>query len=331
MAEDLKESPAVLGEAEVVTAPVEGTHGGRHMTSTSGTQEEVDSALRYSVQTEGTSPPDTVAATPAVAPAPDAAPVTPDVVAPDPKSKDRGSVQDRISHYTLLAREADQRAVLAEQRAANLELQLATQPTPETPAAPAVEPIPAELATTQELGDYIARTVKAGVETGLAERDTRTREAQAEVAATQAKTAWTRQISNAAAEHEDWDQVFLQAATTETGTISVEQLAETFPNGAHVLYDLVKNSPQALTRMGQMSPRDRERAFAVAADRVQRATEGGQADPVAPMPPATPTPSAPTPMTPVAPSAPSVEPPVLNEHSTREDYKAWKAARGIKF
>ena len=53
MAEDAKATPAVLGEVEVVTAPVEGTHGGRHMTSTMGTQAEVDSALRYSAQTEG--------------------------------------------------------------------------------------------------------------------------------------------------------------------------------------------------------------------------------------------------------------------------------------
>ncbi len=238
------------------TGPAEATDKGIRITSTTDTQEQVDSAM-------GKTPPETPQETPPETPPPPSdqppaetsAPASDEVTTPEVLSAEEqedlsysARVKKRIKILSTRNYEKDARIATLEQELA------ATAPPPvpdETPTVPQ-RPRTEDFTSTEDYIEAVS-TWKAEeiVSERLAARDTKAREDQTQRQQTTAQDAWTEQITATRARHADYDEVVgacAEPTSTEFGNILTQ-----LDRGSELLYALAK-LPGETTRINALSP-----------------------------------------------------------------------------
>lgn len=305
------------------------------LTSLSGDQAGVDSALGITTPPATTEPApqatESASEAPATEPASETTPEADQL--PTVQPGDTPRVQDRIN--TLTRRNKDY-----ERKIAMLEAEVKALSQPSEPDM-VKEPDPADFGT--DTKRYVEAVSRWAAQQVLQEQ-TKTRQeqattAQAEAAKQHDASSWHADILAVQAKHEDYGAVMTKAATTEADTPAMHQMLQTLqqvPNGAEVFYTLAKQ-PGELTRISTLPPMEQTAELVLEARKLSaNATTSPPADtPATPAPaestpatPATPTPPAsgvsPTPLTPVVPTGGPGEV-VLNEFSSHDDYLRWRA------
>lgn len=157
-------------------------------------------------------------------------------------------INERITQLVEQRRQESERANAAETRARELEAQLETLKTANTPLDPGDKPVRSKFASEDEYLDAMADW-KADQRIAKREREQAEARARAEFEAIESN--WTKQVEKVKAEIPDYEEVIGEADVPISDVLSIAM--KEHPQGAELLYYMAKN-PDEARRISRMRP-----------------------------------------------------------------------------